>query len=349
MKTILTPEKIEYIKQNYGTLTTEEIANHIGISKKYLILKAMRLGLSGAYRPKLDKIKIVDLYKDENMNYKQISRKYGVDRETIKRLIESSGISIRNPRHSNRKYLINDTYFKNIDTEEKAYWLGMLYADGNVKSMTDKNSQKLIKLTQHSKDRYILEEFKRCLGSTHPIVDSKRSECSDFYFCNVEIYEDLLKLGCIPKKSLILVPPNIDQVPTIFIRHFIRGFFDGDGSISLSKTGTSWKVSFATTIPMLTWIGYNVLNTIGIEMEKIQISKRTSSDNWGQAGFGGGYSNKKQRIEKLYNFLYEDATIFLRRKRQIFETAISYKPKFPNWPSLPIISGCKKLIKTTLD
>lgn len=130
------------------------------------------------------------------------------------------------------KYTIDNTYFSNIDTEEKAYILGLLYADGNVSS-----SNNSINIVFQTKDNALLNDIKTQLASTHPI--KHKATFSSFTFSNKQIKSDLISHGCVPAKSKILTFPT--HIQKDLMPHFLRGYFDGDGSISSYNTKTKHK------------------------------------------------------------------------------------------------------------
>ena len=114
--------------------------------------------------------------------------------------------------------------FETIDTEEKAYWLGFLYADGSVGSKEHK-----IELGLAEQDLKQIEKFRDFIGINNKISYRPTTKSYRYSFRSEFCKEDLIKQGCMPKKSLILKFPTEDQVPQNLIRHFIRGYFDGDG------------------------------------------------------------------------------------------------------------------------
>ena len=116
------------------------------------------------------------------------------------------------------------TNFEIIDTEEKAYWLGFLYADGCVGSKEDK-----VELGLAEKDLKHIEKFRDFMNITNKISYREKTKSYRMSFRSAKCKQDLIDKGCIPKKSLILDFPNENQVPKHLIRHFIRGYFDGDG------------------------------------------------------------------------------------------------------------------------
>ena len=116
-------------------------------------------------------------------------------------------------------FLVN--FFSIIDTEEKAYWLGFLAADGNVGS---NNPVVSIHLSLTDVDH--LSKIRQSLQSTHPIKIYNKS-CY-FTIRSKILTDDLKQYGIVPRKDRIVRAPQID---TFFVRHFWRGVIDGDGCL----------------------------------------------------------------------------------------------------------------------
>ena len=138
------------------------------------------------------------------------------------------------------KYYYNEDYFKKIDTAEKAYWLGFLYADGCITRFyrNEKLKSMSLELTLQDEDCDHLIKFKNALESNVPIQHKiiNRKYKSDRIVINcTSMCRDLIKLGCTPVKSLTLEFPNNDILPEEYVRDFIRGYFDGDGGVSYTE------------------------------------------------------------------------------------------------------------------
>src|SRR3989344_1091934 len=126
---------------------------------------------------------------------------------------------------------LNQNFFKTW-TPEMAYVLGFFAADGCM--FTHSSGGKYIELT--SCDRSILEKIRRLLNSDHKISSRKRSkDWSESYRIQIgskEIWNDLLRLGMVSAKSLVLKFP---EVPRTYLKDFVRGYFDGDGCVYFRK------------------------------------------------------------------------------------------------------------------
>lgn len=166
------------------------------------------------------------------MTKKQIAEKLNRTPQAVQ--LKANKIGLKKPE----KYIYNKQFFKNIDTEEKAYWLGFFFSDGYVQK-TDINGEAAIMLGVRDKEH--LKKFNKSIEGNVQVTtsirgsgfsDSKKYEMAVIRLYSSELVNDLIVLGCIPNKSKIIKFPKIEKR---FIWSFVRGFFDGDGSITLNK------------------------------------------------------------------------------------------------------------------
>lgn len=136
----------------------------------------------------------------------------------------------------------DENYFEIIDTPQKAYFLGLMYADGYVshsKRLLGNNKIYIcykMSISLQEQDKSILELFKRELKRPNELIKIINKDISInraiqycFTVSGQKIHDDLVKHGCVENKSLILQFPK--TVPEKLMSHFIRGYFDGDGCI----------------------------------------------------------------------------------------------------------------------
>jgi transposase-like protein len=262
----------------------------------------------------------------EGMSSEEIAKKIKIDGSTVCRNLKRENVFIRSGEDNKRKYKINKDYFQKIDSEDKAYFLGFLYADGSVSKIDPKKSYSSITICLSSKDRFILEKFSDLIYGFVKIRDfSRRSygsvdekEYSEVSFYSKKMHSDLVKLGCTPQKSLTIKFPTFEQVPEDLIKHFIRGYFDGDGCLS---RGIKYVVDITSNEDFLIDLVKYVEDKLEIKFNKLQKrhkERETSTRNV--------QITKGESIVKFLNYLYSDATIFLPRKREYFEEMIKKKP-----------------------
>lgn len=220
---------------------------------------------------------------------------------------------IERSEKSMSNYYYNKDLFEVIDTEEKAYWLGFLYADGCINRYykNEKLKSMSLEIGLSIKDENHLKKFLYLLQSNIEIkrkqskINNTIYESSKITVCCKKMCNDLIKLGCTPKKSLTLTFPNEKQVPKELVKHFIRGYFDGDGCINKRKESNTLRIVIIGT--------YNFVN----EIKNIFIENKVLRSNPSISKKGNAYQltiHGVDNIKDIYNFMYKNATVYLDRK-----------------------------------
>ena len=222
------------------------------------------------------------------------------------------------------KYSYDSDFFEKIDSEAKAYWLGFLYADGYIHRnyKNGKIKSMSLELSLKSEDRVHLENFLRDIKSNVPIKDKVIKLNDKKYFANrvivsnTKMCRDLVNLGCVPNKSLILTFPSYDIVPKEFMWDFIRGYFDGDGSIYYNNKEHTIKVEmvFVGTQNFLKGINDFLL------LEGIPSVFKIYQKGNAFEMYIYGYDN----IIMIYDKFYHTATRYLKRKKDKFDEMINF-------------------------
>ena len=163
----------------------------------------------------------------------KIGKRYGYSHKPILKALHEMGVEVDQKRFS-RKYKLNEHYFDVIDMPNKAYILGFLYSDGN--NCIDKCT---ISIALQEEDWEILEKMRLEIGSEKPLKFLDKSNKHDFGYTYKNQYilpmfsshmcNSLAEKGVVPNKSLVISFP--EWLDKELIPHFIRGVFDGDGSI----------------------------------------------------------------------------------------------------------------------
>ena len=230
----------------------------------------------------------------------------GISFSTLQRHLQQRGLSRSNKQNS-RKYQVDHSYFNIIDSEDKAYWLGFLYADGYVSKRT---KQKLTGCAIHEDDSPHLEKLKQSLKATYPIKHyisisyGVRSPYARLLITSDQLFDDLVKLGVVEHKSLVLQFPNQDQVPIRLANHFIRGYFDGDGSFSKSHDG--YTVKICGTKEFLNTLSEH----IGFPNRNLTQRKKNGKNNY-CLEIGG-----RLQVTIIGDYMYQNATIWMGRKHK---------------------------------
>ena len=260
-----------------------------------------------------------NIVKSAIIKYKEASEKFitlGVEHTTFTEVAKEFGLNPQRLRdyisqyYPNTKlykdYYCNDHVFDSIDTEEKAYWLGFIFADGYISSsplIEGKVNEYAFELALSIKDIDHLEKFKIFCDF------SKKISANDIR-CKIKInsknlWNTLNNYGCTPNKSLTLEFPNENIFKDkSLIRHFIRGYFDGDGCFTYSDSEhLRPETSLLGTKQFLT----KVSEYLNIPQSYIYNAKKLS----GQTYTLNTYTRKY--ISKILN-LYKDSEIYLTRK-----------------------------------
>lgn len=224
------------------------------------------------------------------------------------------------------KYNYNKSYFKNIHTENQAYWLGFLYADGCITRFyrNEKLKSMSLEITLQSNDISHLEKFKKDLECDVPIrhkIVSGKYHADKLVINSTSMCRDLINLGCTPCKSLTLSFPDTSILPLKFIPDFIRGYFDGDGGVSYTE-GNAYFKSRNKKYKQHHYRCYFTGNQNFIsEIRKVLISNNINVSDVTKDTRSNAcsiYVYGKENIGMLKNYLYRKNCVCLSRKLDKF-------------------------------
>lgn len=241
-----------------------------------------------------------------------LSHAFNTYTQKIQYILDKNAIKKVTQAKRNNPDLI-ENYFENIDSKEKAYWIGWILADGGV--TTDGH----IEIALNEQDKYILELFQQDLC----IVNHVKPYGKGYYRFQLGskcMTEDLKKYGIVPNKTLTLKFPN--NVPKKFETHLLRGMFEGDGGLTIGKTTRFYKhrgKSYIKPYRELSFTGtYGMCK--GFHDKLKQYTEFTDKNiNKNHSIFRVRWSNKKEIINIL-DTLYQDCGgHFLNRKYQIYQ------------------------------
>lgn len=237
---------------------------------------------------------------------REIANILGINYTSVHKKLRKLGINLYN-YHNELKF--DNTVFDDIDTEEKAYWLGFLFADGHISSTVN-----TVELALKGEDKEHLEKYNNFLRNKASVKTSKvKCKNKEYTRCrcgvtNKHFHDTLVSLGCVPRKSLILKFPDASIFKnTSLIRHFIRGYFDGDGCICATKRGRM-VLSVMGTKEFLEELNLFLPVRSFVYLK----DKRRPNTNTYTITFS---CSKADCVAK---YLYKDSTIYLNRKYNRF-------------------------------
>jgi hypothetical protein len=225
--------------------------------------------------------------------------------------LKRHGVKSRRSADYRPQNSFDEHFFDCITTEEQAYFLGYLYADGCV--LSDRSYS--IRINLQARDRAILERFRALLRSTYPLYYFKTLNQYCLQVPSRHMSEKLIALGCVRRKTLVLEYP--DWLSPELERHFIRGYFDGDGTVGIYKTiapkkGRAYSspkagLSITGTKAFCEGVADALHRALGIKLSLYQTEKGGGCVY--VAGVGG-----PRLVGRVSEYLYDRATIYLERK-----------------------------------
>jgi hypothetical protein len=211
----------------------------------------------------------------------------------------------------------NKDFFNTIDTEEKAYWLGFIYADGYV--LCNKiNGQYRLGIELAKKDGNHLEKLANIFGKEVKYRSRTGSfgshEQVDLIVNNKSIYTSLSNLGITSSKTKSSGENVLNNISKELIRHFIRGLFDGDGSI-FDRGDNSFQFSIAAGSEEFLQ-NIQLIMTDQLCLNKTKIAKNTTGEAYYIV-----YSGRRQ-LQKIFHWFYDDSILYLERKKLVFNQLV---------------------------
>ena len=255
---------------------------------------------------------ILQAYVQEGKSLKACGQLVGTGPDPVRKFLVGQGIEIRGYRKAvNREKPKDKEYFsRERENGNMAWLLGFLASDGSISA---KNNS--IKISLSAKDREILERIREELQLTGSQVNSYITangfDVVELYWTCAQHKKDLARYGIIPQKTFKLKPPY--ELDDSLYLDYIRGYFDGNGSISLHQNRLILSIC-STTKEILEFV-LGVFETYGIPRVTIHEDRRGKNVNY-----------CTNAAKKIYDLLYTtDSTLFLQRKKDRFDELIALK------------------------
>lgn len=295
----------EFIKNNYNNMSASDIAGKLNRTKGSVQRQVQKMNLHKDHCSMTE-------WSDDEINYLKDNYEEKTYDEMSRFLNRTKkAIQVKAHKLGLKKSMIyyDKDKFHNIDNEQDAYWLGFLYADGYVIASKNKNHTPYFGVQLQKRDEEHLRKLNKFMNGNATIYHvPKKSPCSDNYyeqssisFSGSQLVNNLIENGCVPRKSTIIqFPYNISNE---LYRHFIRGYFDGDGSV-----GAYGKYKYIRA--SIECASYDFLTSIKNILNENDITCGISKDYNAWKLYIGGMKN----TNKFLNYLYKDSSIYLDRK-----------------------------------
>lgn len=238
---------------------------------------------------------IIELYK-QNISNKEIAKKFNIHRTTVQRILKRNNILLRKQYETSRKLNIIN-FDGNIKSNNDAYVLGLIWSDGNL-------TRNCIEISLQEDDKQILSDISNYIyGYEHIFFKvTKTKNQYRFFLTSKDIVQKLKKIGLNERKSLICRFPKIKSK---YYSHFIRGVFDGDGCIFVSKKYKGTNRVTIVSNPLF-------CNDLKLEIERflnINVKINNKTDNVKCISITGN-----KQIEVFMNWIYDSSDLKLNRK-----------------------------------
>ena len=252
---------------------------------------------------------VINLYK-EYQRINAVCQKMNISSNTVHQILKDHGIHIFTNSETKTRCKINETYFDNIDSHRKAYYLGLLFADGTVHS---KNN--LVQISLQERDKDIIYQLQKDLECDYKIsvieYNKKNSNWQNQYYIaitNKHIHDALISHGMLPNKSLILEFPT--NLPEEYYSSFILGYMDGDGNIAKNEK----RISLISTEMFCKSIAQIVKEKFDIHCSIMYChsNKNVSTRTLQIAG--------RKQTKIFLDWIYSECDIYLKRKYNIYQS-----------------------------
>ena len=260
-----------------------------------------------------EKEKIIKYYYDNpNVKVKEIGQHFKLTKRAMGKLFKEFNIS---SRRKNR-YTLNEHFFDSIDNELKAYLLGYLFADGFVGDEEYNN----IVFSQKKDDMEAVELFKESIEYTGELRIFEPGKASFknsqdhvvVNFSSEHMANKLRNYGLLKKESYKSLP----KIDNNLLRHFVRGFFDGDGSITLIKSHYKDKVYYSGALDII--VNKNLVDFFLNLFSDIHFTIDQSKTDY----MVYLKCHSKKGVKFFYDYFYKDSKYFLSRKKRKFDEII---------------------------
>lgn len=264
---------------------------------------------SKTFKRKRKLSKLVALANTGKYSAPKLAETFKCNKKTVLQVLRDNNIKLKNLGQFQKKIFCDDSFFDNL-TPVSSYWLGFIAADG---CLSLRNRSVTIALALRDKGH--LQKFKRAIFANSTIFYALPTNSVRISVYSEKVFDRLVNLGVTPNKSLTI---SKVEVPQNLLSHFVRGVFDGDGSIT-GKRVTHLQFMIAGNKPFLKNLQENLIKNCDInEVQLYQLSGKGKAFKLQYTG---------SQVFRILDYLYRDSTPEVRLTRK-FEKYLRLKNKF---------------------
>lgn len=304
----------ERLRQLYESerLTTRQIGELYDTSKTSVVRWMRRYGIERRTNKNFDEateLAICNRYLGGE-SPEALGDEFGCNRNTIHAIVKRLGHDRRRDGRP-RTHRCDDSYFDRIDTQEKAYWLGFVAADGGVVGNT-------VRVKLAAKDKEHLRRLRVSLGATNPVLDTVTKVNGEPFaqsyltITSKRLASGLASHGVVPNKSATLEWP--EHLAPDLIRHYLRGYVDGDGGFYVYPDKARperlpvFLCTFICSPPFAAGARTYLAEAAGASRSRLI----PESGGMVTVRYAG-----RPQVRSIYRLLYEAATLCLPRKHRV--------------------------------
>lgn len=322
MRTVITNEIANTVEDmiTHKYMTYDDIASKLNINSCTIYRFAKKHNLKRDYD---NKALLEDLHHNQKMTKLGIAEKFNICPATINNMFKKHKIVTDKTIgiESKRSYTCDYNFFSSIDTEEKAYWLGFIIADGSIEDRKDRQDTYRLVIRLQENDRVHLEKFNSSIKGDFPINLSITSIRGKYHKVNTlrvnssEMCKDLISMGILPRKTCKEIIPNI---PKELAKHLIRGVFDGDGCFSYS-----YKLDRNIPTSSFNLCGSREVIEFCIDHLSKELNINKPSVREREIGLCTSTIGGNIQVKAIMDYLYKDSSLFLDRKKKMYNDFVT--------------------------